>query len=131
MSRAVTEGVIVEVQPSYVEDESSPGDGRYVFAYTVTIANTGPGTVTLRARHWVITDGAGEVEEVRGPGVVGAQPVLRQGQAFRYTSGCALKTPRGQMLGSYLMVREDGSTFDAQIAPFQLVASVPTMKVWN
>lgn len=130
MSRAITEGVVIDVQPTYVEDESSPEHDRYVFAYTVTIANTGSATVTLRSRHWVITDGAGEVEEVRGPGVVGSQPVLRQGQAFRYTSGCALKTPHGNMLGSYLMVREDGSTFDAQIAPFQLVAT-SSPRQWN
>jgi ApaG protein len=122
MSKAVTRGVRVEVESRYLPEESSPSTSQFVFAYTVTIANDGAETVQLRSRHWIITDGNGGVEEVRGPGVVGAQPVLRPGQAFRYTSGCVLKTARGTMHGTYQMFRDDGTSFDAEIAPFQLVA---------
>lgn len=120
----MTNGVSVEVEPRYLPDESSPANHQFVFAYTVTIANEGSETVQLRTRHWIITDGEGKVEEVKGPGVVGAQPVLQPGQAFRYTSGCVLKTSRGTMHGTYQMYREDGTFFDAEIAPF--VLSAPT-----
>jgi ApaG protein len=128
MSTAVTHGVRVSVESQYLADESSPTAEHFVFAYTVTIANEGHGVVQLKTRHWIITDGRGHVEEVKGPGVVGAQPVLKPGQAFRYTSGCVLKTPRGTMHGTYQMHREDGSQFDAEIAPFLLVAPTPTAK---
>ena len=97
-----------------------PAQGRYVFAYTVRISNEGRDTVQLRTRHWIITDGTGRVQEVRGEGVVGEQPVLRPNQSFEYTSGSILKTPWGTMHGSYQMYREDGSMFDAEIAPFLL-----------
>jgi ApaG protein len=121
-SQAVTDGVRVTVQSLYLPDQSSPEDDRYVFAYTVAIANEGPKTCQLRTRHWVITDGRGTIEEVRGDGVVGEQPRLAPGQSFQYTSGCVLKTPVGTMHGSYRMFRDDGSSFDAEIAPFSLAS---------
>ncbi len=108
------------VRTQYVPEQSSPRDKRYVFAYTIKIANEGDATLQLRTRHWIITDGDGKVEEVRGDGVVGAQPTLRAGQHFEYTSGCILATPRGTMHGTYRMHRADGSSFDATIAPFAL-----------
>jgi ApaG protein len=119
-SWAVTEGIRVSVRSSYVADQSLPSAHRYVFAYTVRIKNEGPEPAQLKSRHWIITDGAGKVEEVRGPGVVGHQPLLRPGDHFDYTSGCVLETPRGEMRGSYQMIRPDGATFDATIAPFLL-----------
>src|SRR5688500_9994720 len=121
----MTEGIVVQVESTYLPDESSPEKGEFVFSYTVTIANHGHETVQLRARHWIITDSQGEIEEVQGPGVVGAQPTLRPGTAFRYSSGCVLSTPSGSMHGRYQMVREDGTTFDAEIAPFMLIAPMP------
>jgi ApaG protein len=120
MSTATTEGIRVTVQSLYLADQSSPRDDRYVFAYTIAIANEGSAPAQLRTRHWVITDGLGGVEEVRGDGVVGEQPRLAPGQAFQYTSGCVLKTPIGSMQGTYRMVRDDGTAFDAEIAPFTL-----------
>lgn len=120
MSSATTEGIEISVRTTYVADQSSPKARRYVFAYTITIANGGERPAQLRSRHWVITDGDGKVEEVRGPGVVGQQPHLSPGERFEYTSGCVLETPRGEMHGTYQMVRPDGSMFDAVIAPFYL-----------
>lgn len=120
MSMAVTRGIRVSVRSVYLPDRSSPTEREYVFAYTVRITNEAQVTAQLRTRHWVITDGDGNVQEVRGDGVVGAQPVLRPGQHFEYTSGCALRTPRGTMRGTYQMVAEDGDAFDAEIAPFAL-----------
>jgi len=125
-SSAVTEGIRVRVQSHYLADQSSPRDHRFVFAYTITIANEGERTAQLRTRHWVITDGRGTVEEVRGDGVVGEQPRLQPGQSFQYTSGCVLTTPIGTMQGSYAMWRDDGSQFDASIATFSLVAASTT-----
>ena len=122
MSKATTNGITVEVEPRYLPEESSPQAAQFVFAYTVTISNEGADTVQLRTRHWIITDGEGKVEEVKGPGVVGAQPVLQPGQAFRYTSGCVLKTSRGTMHGTYQMVGPGGTRFDIEIAPFALRA---------
>ena len=119
-STSVTEGVRVTVRSSYVADQSLPSARRYVFAYTVRISNDGQTPAQLKSRHWVITDGDGRVEEVRGPGVVGQQPFLNPGDQFEYTSGCVLTTPRGEMRGTYQMHRPDGSTFDATIAPFAL-----------
>jgi len=120
-STALTRGVRVSVTSSFLPDESAPTSERFVFAYHVTIANEGRETVQLRTRHWVITDSAGRVQEVRGAGVVGAQPVLEPGQSFEYTSFCVLPTPRGTMTGSYQMiVGEGGDEFDAEIAPFLL-----------
>lgn len=121
-SAAVTEGIRVRVQSHYLADQSSPKDDRYVFAYTITITNESAKTAQLRTRHWVITDGRGKVEEVRGDGVVGEQPRLGPGQTFQYTSGCVLTTAVGTMQGSYRMWRDDGSYFDAQIAPFSLAS---------
>lgn len=120
MSTATTDGIRVTVTAVYVPEQSSPRLRRYVFAYTVKIANEGAAPAQLRTRHWIITDGDGRVEEVRGPGVVGQQPTLRPGEEFEYTSGCVLATPRGEMRGTYQMFRPDGSAFDAAIAPFAL-----------
>ena len=120
MSTATTEGIKVSVHSQYVADQSAPRQKRYVFAYTIKIENQGSAPAQLRSRHWIITDGNGKVEEVRGPGVVGQQPLLSPGEHFEYTSGCVLETPRGQMKGTYQMVRPDGSGFEATIAPFDL-----------
>jgi len=122
-SSAETDGIRVRVQSHYLAEQSSPRDDRYVFAYTITISNESHRTAQLRTRHWVITDGRGSIEEVRGDGVVGEQPRLQPGQSFQYTSGCRLTTPIGTMHGTYRMWRDDGSFFDAVIAPFSL--SVP------
>jgi ApaG protein len=119
-SSAVTEGIRVSVRSTYVVDQSVPLARRYVFSYTVRISNEGAEPAQLRTRHWIITDGGGKVEEVRGPGVVGHQPLLRPGEHFDYTSGCVLETPRGEMRGTYQMHRSDGRVFDAVIAPFLL-----------
>lgn len=121
-SFAVTEGIRVRVQSLYLPDQSSPRDDRYVFAYTITISNESPRTAQLRTRHWIITDGRGTIEEVRGDGVVGEQPRLAPGQSFQYTSGCVLTTPIGTMHGTYRMWRDDGTYFDAVIAPFSLAS---------
>ena len=118
-SEAVTRGIRVEVVARYSADHSRPGN-QWCFLYTVTISNEGEDTVQLVSRHWVITDGAGEVEEVDGPGVVGEQPVLEPGASYQYTSGCPLPTPFGSMEGSYQMVTGSGGKFDAEIAPFLL-----------
>jgi ApaG protein len=119
-STALTEGIRVSVRSQYVADQSVPLAQRYVFAYTVRIANEGLEPAQLRTRHWVITDGGGKTEEVRGPGVVGQTPYLRPGEHFEYTSGCVLQTSRGEMRGSYQMYRPDGRMFEAEIAPFML-----------
>jgi ApaG protein len=120
VSTAVTQGIRVTVESHYVPEQSVPSAHHYVFAYHVTIANEGTETLKLRTRHWVITDGEGNVQEVRGEGVVGEQPVLAPGQSFEYTSGCVLSTPRGNMRGSYQMYRDSGDWFDAEVAPFPL-----------
>ena len=119
-SAAQTRGIEVRVESRYVPEQSDPDQGGWLFAYTVRIANHGDDTVQLLSRHWVITDANGEVEEVRGPGVVGAQPVLRPGESFEYTSACPLTTAFGTMHGSYRMVTESGESFDAEIAAFSL-----------
>lgn len=119
-SEAVTRGIRVRVRSRFDETRSRPDQGQWFFLYTVTISNDGDETVQLRTRHWVITDGDGAVEEVRGPGVVGEQPVLEPGASFEYTSGCPLQTPVGVMQGSYQMVSAGGEQFDAEIAPFTL-----------
>jgi ApaG protein len=121
VSNAITNGIRVTVSSAYVAGQSAPKARRYVFAYTVRISNEGSETAQLRSRHWIITDGNGKIEQVRGPGVVGEQPTLRPGEHFEYTSGCVLETPRGSMHGTYQMVRSDGSEFDATIAPFALL----------
>ena len=119
-STATTRGVRVTVRSHYLEDQSMPVAGRYVFAYRVTITNEGQETVRLVSRHWIIEDGDGQVEEVRGPGVVGEQPMLDPGDSFEYSSGAVLRTQRGVMRGTYQMRRGDGSEFDVEIAPFSL-----------
>lgn len=120
VSEAVTQGIRVTVESVYLPERSSPRKGQFWFAYRVRIANEGTLTAQLKTRHWIITDGNGKVQEVRGEGVVGEQPVLAGGEAFEYTSGCVLDTPHGTMQGTYQMVRPDGAEFDATIAPFLL-----------
>jgi ApaG protein len=110
----------VDVETSYVDEQSDPNQLRYVFSYTITIRNEGRVPARLLNRHWIITDANGEVQEVHGEGVVGEQPHLMPGQGFRYSSGAVLKTPVGSMQGSYGMLADDGRRFDAPIAPFRL-----------
>ena len=119
-SDAVTEGIRIRVKAQYLPEHSSARDRRWAFSYTVTVTNEGSDDATLLARHWIITDGAGNVEHVRGPGVVGYQPHLAGGQSFTYTSGAVLRTEHGMMQGEYLMERSDGARFDASIAAFVL-----------
>jgi len=119
-SEAVTRGIRVNVQARYVAERSRPLLNEFFFAYTIRIANEGRETVQLVSRAWLITDAEGRTEEVRGPGVVGEQPVLAPGEAFEYTSACPLTTPFGFMRGTYQMVTEGGERFDAEIARFQL-----------
>ena len=121
-SEAITRGIRVFVEPEYDSQRSSPEAEQWLFLYTVTIENHGTETVQLMTRHWVITDGNEDVEEVRGPGVVGEQPILEPGQGFQYTSGCPLTTDVGKMEGTYQMVTSDGEAFDIEIAPFTLCA---------
>jgi ApaG protein len=113
----------VSAQTQYLADQSDEKAGRYVFAYTITIRNTGNVAAQLISRHWVITDGQNKVQEVRGLGVVGEQPRLKPGEAFEYTSGTAIATPVGTMRGAYQMIAEDGTKFDAPIPEFTL--SIP------
>lgn len=120
MSDTTTRDVRVEVRPVYLEDQSDPPNGLWMFAYHVRISNLGSDTVQLLSRHWVITDAMGRVKEVRGPGVVGEQPVIEPGSRYEYTSGCPLSTPMGTMHGSYQMATERGERFDALIGPFTL-----------
>lgn len=122
LSDALTGGVRVEVMSQHSPENSRPQQGEWAFRYTVRITNQGTGTVQLMSRHWIITDGTGEVREVRGPGVVGEQPVLRPGESFEYSSWCPLKTPVGSMRGTYQMVRDGQEEFDVEIAPFALRA---------
>jgi ApaG protein len=119
-STATTRGVKVTVRSSYVAERSQPAAGRWFFAYRIRITNRGAVPVRLLNRHWVITDAHGEVEEVRGPGVVGEQPTLAPGESFEYTSFCPLPTPFGTMEGSYEMVTADGERFWADIGRFTL-----------
>lgn len=120
MSDTTTRGVRIQVKSAYLPDRSAPEESRYLFAYRVRISNVGAETVQLISREWIITDQDGDVETVRGPGVVGEQPVLDPGQSFEYTSFCPLPTPIGSMHGAYQMVSSSGDTFDAEIAPFSL-----------
>ncbi len=110
----------VSVESQYIEKESDPEQGRYVFAYTVTIVNQGTVPAKLLTRHWIISDAEGRTQEVRGDGVIGEQPHLQPGEGFRYTSGTILDTPVGVMHGSYQMIADDGERFDAEISPFRL-----------
>ncbi len=119
MSTAVTQGIRVEVQSAFRPERSEPG--RFLFTYTVRITNRGDLAAQLVSRHWLITDATGRGQEVVGDGVVGQQPLLSPGEHFEYTSFCVLETPHGSMRGTYRMRREDGTSFDAAIAPFPLV----------
>jgi ApaG protein len=119
-SEATTRGVHVQVESKLDPGRSAPQHDHWFFLYTVTITNRGDETVKLLSRHWIITDGEGHVEEVRGPGVVGEQPVLEPGRAFQYTSGCPLPTAYGFMRGTYRMSTMNGEQFDAEIADFEL-----------
>jgi ApaG protein len=119
-SEAVTRSVRVHVESEYAPERSEPGRNEWFFLYTVRISNEGAETVQLLTRHWIITDGTGHVEEVRGPGVVGKQPILKPGESFEYTSGCPLPTAFGVMEGTYQMITESGDRFDAKVAPFTL-----------
>ncbi|MEW6776965.1 MAG: Co2+/Mg2+ efflux protein ApaG [Bdellovibrionota bacterium] len=119
-SEAITRGVRVKVRARYSAEHSAPKENNFFFLYTVRISNEGTETVQLVSRHWIITDGTGSTREVKGPGVVGEQPVLAPGQSFEYTSGCPLSTPIGSMHGSYQMTTPEGDAFDAQIASFTL-----------
>jgi len=119
-SDTTTEGIRVQVRSAFLPDRSSPRENEFYFAYTITISNVGETTAQLISRHWIITDSEGEVQEVKGDGVVGYQPVLEPGQSFEYTSYCPLRTNVGTMHGTYQMVRPDGEAFDARIAPFTL-----------
>jgi ApaG protein len=110
----------VDVETSYLPEQSDPAEPRYVFAYTITIRNEGRAPARLLTRHWIITDANGKVQEVRGEGVVGEQPYLKPGQGFRYSSGAVIETPVGVMQGSYQMLADDGQHFDTPIAPFRL-----------
>ncbi|MES2490461.1 MAG: Co2+/Mg2+ efflux protein ApaG [Pseudomonadota bacterium] len=120
MSNTLTNGVRIIVQPRYVPEQSEPAESQYLFAYHITIRNEGTETVQLLSRHWVITNGEGKTDEVRGPGVVGYQPTLKSGEEFQYTSGCPLGTPVGTMHGSFQMTTEAGVQFDATINAFRL-----------
>ena len=110
----------ISVNTAYLADQSDPSSDRYVFAYTVTIANVGTVAAQLISRHWVITDAESVTQEVKGLGVVGEQPLLRPGESFEYTSGTAMAPPVGTMRGTYQMVAEDGNKFDAEIPTFTL-----------
>lgn len=122
MSEAVTKNIRVEVLARYSPENSKPLQDEWVFQYTIRITNQGSETVQLLSRHWIITDAADHVEEVKGPGVIGEQPVLAPGESFKYSSWCPLKTPMGVMHGTYQMASPGGTQFDIEIAPFGLKA---------
>ena len=119
-SEAVTRGIRVSVESRFEPERSSPEERQWFFTYHVRIANESEHVAQLLSRHWIITDGDGREQEVRGPGVVGEQPVLEPGETFEYTSGCPLQTPVGSMRGTYRMIAPGGEAFDAVIAPFGL-----------
>jgi ApaG protein len=120
MYRAVTRSIEVVVTPRFIADKSSPENNYFFWAYTIAITNNGADTVQLKTRHWRITDAGGRRQEVRGPGVVGEEPVLKPGESFEYTSGVPLQTPSGFMAGSYGMVSAGGEHFDIEIPAFSL-----------
>jgi len=117
---ATTRGVRIQVTPVFLDDQSDPEENDFMWAYTVEIANMSVQTVQLTARTWKIIDQHGVTQVVQGPGVVGEQPILREGDSFTYTSGCPLSTPSGLMMGSYLMQTDNGETFEAQVPAFSL-----------
>ena len=120
MYSSTTDSITVTVEPVYLDDQSEPDDNHFVWAYHVRIENNGKQTVQLRTRYWQITDGRGRVQEVRGDGVVGEQPVLEPGDVFEYTSGTPLATPSGIMVGSYKMRTDDGDLLNVDIPAFSL-----------
>ena len=120
MYTAVTRDIQITVMPQFVAERSEPEEGQFFWAYTIEITNLGRESVQLTARHWIITDANGVVEEVQGPGVVGEQPVIPPGESFRYTSGCPLTTPSGIMVGTYRMLDASGRPFDVDIPAFSL-----------
>ncbi|HWB99935.1 MAG TPA: Co2+/Mg2+ efflux protein ApaG [Bryobacteraceae bacterium] len=122
VSEAVTNGIRVEVLSRHVPENSRLSQEEWVFQYTIRITNQGQDTVQLISRHWIITDALEHIEEVKGPGVVGQQPVLSPGESFQYSSWCPLRTPTGSMRGTYQMVGQTGGAFDIEIAPFALRA---------
>jgi len=117
---AITRGIAVSVEPVYLDAQSSPSSSQYFWAYRVTIENQGRETVQLLSRHWMITNARGELTEVKGPGVVGEQPILKAGESYEYTSGAPLNTPSGMMGGAYQMESENGERFDIEIPTFSL-----------
>ena len=117
---ATTRGIAVSVEPAYLEANSSPANAQYFWAYRVTIENQGQETVQLLSRHWMITNALGDLNEVKGPGVVGEQPILKPGESYQYTSGAPLDTSWGLMGGSYQMESESGERFDIEIPTFSL-----------
>ncbi len=123
MYSAITRKIEVSVTPRFLSERSSPGNGYFFWSYTINIANLGTETVQLKTRHWRITDAMGRLQEVKGPGVVGEEPVLKPGGSFEYTSGVPLPTPSGFMAGSYSMVTDKGERFDIEIPAFSLDAS--------
>jgi ApaG protein len=120
MYKAITRDIEVTVEPFYLEEQSNPEENRYVWGYRITIANDSEDIVQLRARYWKITDGNGHMEEVRGPGVIGEQPILNPGDSFQYSSGCPLTTTSGVMVGRYTMQTDAGDRFDVEIPAFSL-----------
>jgi ApaG protein len=120
VSLTTTRGIQIQVKTAYLPERSSPRENSYLFMYTIRISNVGSETAQLISREWIITNADGEVERVKGPGVVGEQPVLPPGGSFEYTSYCPLKTPVGSMQGSYQMMTAGGEQFDAMISPFTL-----------
>ncbi|MEJ2374557.1 MAG: Co2+/Mg2+ efflux protein ApaG [Pseudolabrys sp.] len=123
MYRAVTRKIDVTVTPRFSSERSSPANGYYFWTYTIEITNLGGETVQLKTRHWRITDAHGRLQEVKGPGVVGEEPVLESGESFEYTSGVPLPTPSGFMVGSYGMVTAEGEPFDIEVPAFSLDCS--------
>ena len=117
---AITRGIVVSVETTYLETDSSPSNSHYLWAYRVTIENQGRETVQLLSRHWMITNARGEFTEVKGPGVIGKQPLLKPGESYSYTSGAPLNTPSGMMGGSYQMESDRGERFDIEIPAFSL-----------
>ncbi len=120
MNKETTPNIAIKVKTTYMPAQSDPANNQFVFSYTITIRNDSAQAAKLLTRHWVITDGDNQVQEVKGEGVVGMQPHLQPGESFEYSSGCVLKTPVGVMQGSYQMIRDDSSLFDAPIAAFTL-----------
>lgn len=120
MYQATTRNIRVNVRPHYLVNQSEPDEGKFVWAYTIVLENLSADTVTLLSRHWIITDGIGRVQEVKGDGVVGETPSLAPGQHFEYTSGCPLNTSSGMMVGTYQMINQHGEIFDVEIPAFSL-----------